>query len=91
MGVAQLGLAEYFTDEVDGSLYLVDMAWLVSFDDRGGADHMGGCHDVEELGLPIFWCCEDGWRCEEFFELLEGYSSFLFPLELVRLPVIAIN
>ena len=52
---------------------------------------MGGCHDVEELGLPIFWCCEDGWRCEEFFELLEVYSSFLVPLELVGLPVIAIN
>ena len=46
--VAQLGLAEYFTDEVDGSLYLVDVAWLVPFDDQGGVDHMSGCHDVEE-------------------------------------------
>ena len=32
--VAQFGLAEYFIDEVDESLYLVDMAWLVSFDDQ---------------------------------------------------------
>ena len=46
--VAQLGLAEYFTDEVNGSLYLVDMAWFVSFDDQGGADHVRGCRDVEE-------------------------------------------
>ena len=48
LGVAQLGLAEYFTDEVDGLLYLVDVARLVSFDDQGGANHMGGCRDVEE-------------------------------------------
>ena len=81
--VAQFGLAEYFIDEVDESLYLVDMAWLVSFDDQGGADHVRGCHDVEEQHLPIFWSCEDGWNCEEFFELLESYGSFLVPLELV--------
>ena len=48
LGVAQLGLAEYFTDEVDGSLYLVDVAWLISFDDQGGVDHVCGCRDVEE-------------------------------------------
>ena len=48
LGVAQLGLAEYFTDEVDGSWYLVDVAWLVSFDDQSGVNHMGGCCDVEE-------------------------------------------
>ena len=48
MGIAQLGLAEYFTDEVDGSLYLVDIAWFISFDDQGGADDVRGCRDVEE-------------------------------------------
>ena len=48
LGVAQLGLAEYFTDEVDGSLYLVDMARLVSFDDQGSADHVLGFCDIEE-------------------------------------------
>ena len=48
LGVAQLGLTEYFADEVDGSLYLVNMAWLVSFDDQGGADHVRSCRDVEE-------------------------------------------
>ena len=40
MRVAQLGLAEYFTDEVDMSLYFVDVAWLVSFDDQRSANHM---------------------------------------------------
>ena len=33
--IAQLGLIEYFTDEVNKSLYFVDMARLVSFDDQG--------------------------------------------------------
>ena len=46
--IAQLGLAGYFTDEVDGSLHLVDVAWFVSFDDQGGADHVRCCRDVEE-------------------------------------------
>ena len=31
--IAQFGLTESFTDEVDGSLYFVDMARLVLFDD----------------------------------------------------------
>ena len=48
LGIVQLGLTKYFTDEIDGWLYLVDMAWLVSFDDQSGANHMGGCCDVEE-------------------------------------------
>ena len=46
--IAQLGLAAYFTDEVNRSLYFVDMARLVSFDGQGGADHMSSCRDVEE-------------------------------------------
>ena len=67
MRIAQLGLAEYFINEVDESLYLVDVAWLISFDDQGGADHMGGGRDVEEEGLPIFWSCEDGWTTASSF------------------------
>jgi hypothetical protein len=34
LGVAHFGLAEYFTDEVDRSLHLVDVTRLVSFDDQ---------------------------------------------------------
>ena len=44
--IAQLELTEYFTDEVDGSVYFVDMARLVSFDDQGSADHVRSCHDI---------------------------------------------
>ena len=84
--VAQLGLAEYFTDEVDGSLYLVHVTWLILFDNQGHTDHVGSRRDLEEQSLSVFWRCEDGWSCEELFELLEGHNSFLVPLELVGLP-----
>jgi len=46
--IAQFGLTESCTDEVDGSLYFVDMAWLVSFNDQGSADHVCSCRDIEE-------------------------------------------
>ena len=46
MWVTCLGLAEYFTDEVDRSLYLVDVARLVSLDGQDGAYHVGGGGDV---------------------------------------------
>jgi len=47
---------------------------------------VGSSRDVEEQSLSVFWRCEDGWSCEELFELLEGHNSFLVPLELVGLP-----
>ena len=86
MGVARFGLAEYFTNEVDGSLYLVHVTWLILFDNQGHTDHVGSRRDLEEQSLSVFWRCEDGWSCEELFELLEGHNSFLVPLELVGLP-----
>ena len=48
LGIVHLGLTKYFTDEIDGWLYLVDMAWFISFDDQGSTDHMSGSRDVEE-------------------------------------------
>ena len=46
--IAQFGLTESFTDEVDWSLYFVDMARLVSFDDQGSDDHVRSCRDIKE-------------------------------------------
>jgi hypothetical protein len=57
LGVAYHGLAEYFTNEVNQSLHLVDMTWLVSFDDQDGTHHVGGGGDVQEEDFPVFWCC----------------------------------
>ena len=56
LGVACLGLAEYFTDEVNQSLHLVDMTRLVSLDDQDGAHHVGGGGDVHEKDFPVIWC-----------------------------------
>ena len=56
MWVACLGLAEYFTDEVDQSLDHVGMTRLVSLNDQDSAHHIGGGGDVQE-DFPIFWCC----------------------------------
>ena len=79
------GLTEYFTDEVDRALYLVDVARLVSFDDQDCAHHMSGGSYVEVKDLPIVECGQDGWGREEFIEILECPRSFLIPLELVKL------
>ena len=86
MGVACLGLAEYFADEVNRPLHLVDMTRLVSFDDRDGTHHIGGGGDVQDEDFPIFWCCWDGWQGEKVLELLECFGSIVVPLELVGLP-----
>ena len=48
MRIAQFGLTKYLTDEVDGSLYFVDMARFISFDNQGSADHVRSCRDIEE-------------------------------------------
>ena len=57
MGVACLGLAEYFADEVNPSLHLVDVTRLVLFDDQDGTHHIGGGGDVQEEDFPVLWCC----------------------------------
>ena len=54
MWVACLGLADYFADEVDRSLHLVDVSWLVSLDDQDDAHHISGGGDVQEKDFPIF-------------------------------------
>ena len=84
--VVCLGLAEYFTDEVDRSLHLVDVTRLISLDDQDGAHNVGCGGDVQEEDFPFFWCCKDGWRGEKIVELLECFGSIVVPLELVGLP-----
>ena len=57
MWVACLGLTEYFTDEVNRSLHLVDVTRFVSFVDQDDAHHIGGGGDVQEEDFPVLWCC----------------------------------
>ena len=85
LGVAHFGLTEYFTDEVDRSLHLVDVSWLVSLDDQDDAHHISGGGDVQEKDFPIFWCCLDRPRGKKILELLECFGSIIIPLKLVGL------
>ena len=84
--VAHFVLAAYFADEVNWSLYLVDMTRLVAFDDQDCAHHIGGGGDVEEEDFPIVGRGQDGWCHEEFFEFLECPGGILVLLELVEHP-----
>ena len=46
--VPGLGLIKYLTDEIDWSLYLVDVAGLVSFNHHGRGDHSISSHNVKQ-------------------------------------------
>ena len=51
LGVLDLGVGEYLSDEVYGLLDLKVVSWLLPFDDQGYAHHMVACRDVEEEGF----------------------------------------
>ena len=46
--VPSLGFIEYLTNEIDWSLYLVDMAGLVAFDHHGSGNHSISCSNVKQ-------------------------------------------
>ena len=59
LGVPDLGVGEYFTDEVYGPLDLKVVSRLLPFDDQGSAHHMVACRDIEEEGFSTFGSDED--------------------------------
>ena len=52
--VPDLGVSEYFVDEVYGPLDLKLVSWLLPLDDQRGAYHMVAGRDVEEKGFSLF-------------------------------------
>ena len=46
--VPGLGLIEYLIDEINWSLYLVDVAGLVALDHHGSGDHSISRHNVKQ-------------------------------------------
>ena len=50
-----LGLSQYFTDEVDGSLHLVNVTQLVALDEQNSTHHAGSGGNVQEEDFPGFW------------------------------------
>ena len=59
LGVPDLGVGEYFPDEVYGPLDLKLVSRLLPFDDQRGAYHMIVGRDVEEKGFSPFRSDED--------------------------------
>ena len=48
MWVPSLGFIEYLTDEIDWSLYLVDVAGLIALDHHGHGDHSISRRNVKQ-------------------------------------------
>jgi hypothetical protein len=68
-----LCFSQYLTDEVDMPLNMQGMSFLFSLDYDCGADHLGGCGDVEQEGLPFIRGHQNGRVGEELLEVLEGF------------------
>ena len=59
LGLLDLGVSEYLSDKVYGSLDLKMVSRLLPFDDQRGAYHMVAGGDVEEKGFSLFRSDED--------------------------------
>ena len=59
MRVLDLGVSNYFSNEVYGSLYLELVSRFLPFDDHGSTYHMVTCRDVKEEGFSPFRSNED--------------------------------
>ena len=57
--VPGLGLIEYLTDEIDWSLYLVDVAGLVALDHHGRGDHSISSRNVKQECFVFSGSSED--------------------------------
>ena len=57
--VPGLGFIEYLTDEIDWSLYLVDVARLIALDHHGSGDHSISCRNVKQEGFVFSGSSED--------------------------------
>ena len=86
MKVGHFGLTAYFADEVNWSLYLVDMTQLVAFDDQDCAHHMSGGSDVKEKDFPSSGAVKTGgvvrksfssWNALEASSFHSNLSDFL--------------
>ena len=59
LGVPNLGIGGYLTEEVYRSLDLQVVSRLLPFDDQGGAHHVVVCCDIEEEGFSLFGSDKD--------------------------------
>ena len=57
--VPSLGFTEHLIDEINWSLYLVDVVGLVALDHYGSGDHSISCRNVKQEGFVFSRSSED--------------------------------
>ena len=85
MGIPYLRFTQDFADEVDWALNLLDVAFLLSFNNDSSADHVRCCCAVEQQRFFRHGWDQHGRVNQELLELVKGLLRFWCPLELVLL------
>jgi hypothetical protein len=83
--VADLGLGQYLTDEVDRPLDGQHMPFFSSLNHDRGADHLSGSGDVDQEGFSGSRGHQDGRVREERLQVPEGFLGLGGPSEALSL------
>jgi hypothetical protein len=83
--VADLGLGQYLTDEVDWPLDGQCMPLFSSLNHDRGADHLSGSSDVDQEGFSSSGGHQDGRVHEERLQVPEGFLGLRGPSEALDL------
>jgi hypothetical protein len=83
--VADLGLGQYLTDEVDRPLDEQCMPLFSSLNHDRGADHLSGSGDVDQEGFSGSGGHQDGRVREERLQVPEGFLGLRGPSEALGL------
>jgi hypothetical protein len=84
--VADLGLGQYLTDEVDWSLDGQCMPLFSSLNHNRGANHLSGSGNVDQEGFSDSGGHQDGRVREERLQVPEGSLGLRGPSEALGLP-----
>jgi hypothetical protein len=84
--VADLGLGQYLTDEVDWPLDGQCMPLFSSLNHNRGANHLSGSGDVDQEGFSGGGRHQDGRVREERLQVPEGFLGLRGPSEALGLP-----
>ena len=84
--VADLGLGQYLTDEVDWPLDGQCVPLFSSLDHNRGANHLSGRGDVDQEGFSASWRHPDKHLCEERLQVPESFLGLRGPSETLGLP-----
>jgi hypothetical protein len=84
--VADLGLGQYLTDEVNRPLDGQCVPFFSSLDHDHGADHLSGSGYVDQEGFSGSGGHQDGGACKERLQVPEGFLGLRGPSEALGLP-----